>query len=50
MDGDSLAVISYILPIEKISGSNSEYATKLTDIAKKLNLPDFYVKEIEGWI
>jgi hypothetical protein len=50
MVGEPLEAISYILPMEKISGSNSEYAIKLASIAKKLNLPDFYINEIEAWI
>ena len=50
MNGEPLEAISYILPIEKISGSNSQYATKLASIAKKLNLPDLYINEIKGWI
>jgi len=50
MVGEPLEAISYILPIEKTSGSNSEYAIKLASIAKKLDLPDYYIDEIETWI
>ncbi len=50
MVGEPLEAISYILPMEKISGSNSEYAIKLASIAKKLDLPDYYIDEIEAWI
>ena len=48
--GEPIEAVSYILPMEKISGSNSEYAIKLAKLAKKLELPDYYIDEIEGWI
>ena len=50
MAGDPVDAVSYILPIEKISGSNSEYATRLAEIARKLDLPDEYIEEIRAWI
>jgi hypothetical protein len=50
MDGTSLNVVSYILPIEKVSGSNSEYAKSLAVTARKLGLPGAYINEIETWI
>lgn len=50
MDGQSMDTLSYILPMDKTSGSNREYATKLAGVAKKLGLPDSYVEEIEAWI
>jgi hypothetical protein len=50
MTGDTLDAVSYILPMEQRSGSNSGYATKLAETAKKLGLPDEYVGEIEAWI
>ena len=49
-DGEPLEAISYILPMERVSGCNSEYAIKLAGIAKKLDLPDYYIDEIETWI
>ena len=50
MQGKSLEVISYILPMEKVSGSNSEYAKSLALAAKKIGLPDDYIDEIETWV
>lgn len=50
MTGEPLEAVSYILPIEKNSGCNSEYAIKLASIAKKLDFPDYYIDEIEEWI
>lgn len=50
MDGETIEAISFLLPMEKIAGSNSEYAITLAGIAKKLNLPDDYINEIETWI
>jgi hypothetical protein len=49
-NGETIDAISYILPMEKVSGTNSTYAGNLTVIAKKLGLPEDYIKEIEGWI
>lgn len=48
--GESLEAVTYILPVEKITGCNSEYASKLAGIAKKLDLPDDYIDEVEAWI
>ncbi len=50
MDGASVEAISYILPINKLSGKNSEYATRLAGIARKLGLPENYIHEIKTWI
>jgi len=50
MQGRSLEVISYILPMEKLSGSNDEYARSLALAASKIGLPDDYIDEIEAWI
>jgi hypothetical protein len=50
MAGVPVEAVTYILPIEMVSGKNSEYATKLAEIAKKLNFPDHYIKEIRSWI
>ena len=48
--GDTLDAIAYILSAEKLAGNNAEYAVELANVAKKLNLPDFYVTEIESWV
>ena len=41
--------ISYLLPIEKLSGQNSAYAKSLATVARKLGLPEEYLDEIETW-
>jgi len=48
--GHSLEVISYILPMEKVSGSNSKYAKSLSLAARKIGLPIEHISEIEKWI
>jgi hypothetical protein len=50
MTGETIEAVSYILPMDNIMGSNSEYATTLAGIAKKLDLPEGYIREIEAWI
>ena len=50
MQGQELRVISYILPIQLVSGSNSQYANALARIADKVGLPGHYVAEIKTWI
>jgi len=50
MTGETIEAVSYILPMENITGSNSEYAITLAGIAKKLDLPEDYIREIEAWI
>lgn len=49
MRGHSLQVTSYILPMEKVSGSNRDYARLLALAARKVGLPDDYIDEIETW-
>jgi len=49
-EGNSREVTSYLLPMERVSGSNPEYARLLADAAKKVGLPDDYIDEIETWI
>lgn len=50
MDGAYLDVITYILPLEKTSGSNSRYARHLAGVTRKLSLPVAYIEEIERWV
>jgi len=47
---ESTNVISYNLPLEKLSGQNKQYAESLTIVAKKVGLPTKYVNEIQRWI
>ena len=49
MQGNPREVISYILPMEKLSGRNREYARLLALAAQKVGLPDDYIDEIETW-
>jgi hypothetical protein len=49
-NGSSLAAMSYILPISKLSGQNREYAKSLAVVARKIGLPEEYIDEIEKWI
>lgn len=48
-NGQTIDAICYILPKDKVSGTNSEYAVKLAVVAEKLGLPGNYIKEIKGW-
>ena len=50
MQGESMPAITYILPMNKVSGSNAGYASSLTIAARKIGLPEDYIKEIETWI
>lgn len=50
MNGDSIEAVSYVLPLSLLSGSNSEYATELAAIAKRLGLANRYIAEIEAWV
>ena len=50
MKGNSREAISYILPMEQVSGSNGEYANSLAITARKIGLPRHYIKEIEAWV
>ena len=49
-DGDLLPVLSYLLPMEKITGSNRGYAARLAQVAEKIGLPQDYISEIRSWI
>ena len=49
LQGNSRQVTSYILPMEKVSGSNRDYARSLAIAAKKVGLADDYIDEIETW-
>ena len=45
--GSKKNVISYLVPFERISRRNSDYAKKLLSVGKKLELPKDYLAEIE---
>ncbi|KAA3633383.1 MAG: gamma-glutamylcyclotransferase [Proteobacteria bacterium] len=50
MCGNPIDVVSYVLPVERASGRNSEYAKALARVARKVELPLEYINEIESWI
>lgn len=41
---------TYVLPESLLAGSNSEYASKLAEVAHRLNLPISYIEEIKAWM
>ncbi len=49
-NGNAFNATSYILPAEKLVGSNRDYAGSLARVAQKLGLPPRYVSEIEQWM
>ena len=48
-NGVTQDAISYLLPIEKLSGQNFAYAKSLASVASKLGLPEEYIGEIQTW-
>ena len=48
-DGSRVDVVSYVLPQNKLDGSNRKYARALAEVAQKLKLPEHYVNEIITW-
>ena len=48
-NNEPLRVISYNLPLAKLTGQNKEYAKSLSLVAKKIGLPLEYVRDIEKW-
>lgn len=49
MGGQLVEAVSYLLPMEEVSGCNREYAKALSEIANGLGLPAQYIREIETW-
>lgn len=47
MNGKQVEAICYNLPSDKVTGTNKNYARSLLIVAKKLGLPDSYIKQIE---
>lgn len=37
------------LPKEKMAGKNKDYAISLTEVVKKIGLPQSYVNEVDSW-
>ncbi len=46
IDGSQVEASCYILPGDKITGTNKGYAEALLDVAKELDLPESYLGEI----
>lgn len=50
MDGERFEAVSYILPMERLSGRNPEYARALLSVAEKLGIPEEHLEVIGSWI
>lgn len=50
MEGNRINSISYILPMDLLSGRNPDYARALLVAADKIGLPNTYLRTIESWI
>jgi hypothetical protein len=46
MDGTQVEAICYILPGDKVTGTNKEYAESLLEVATRLDFPDSYLDQI----
>jgi len=49
-EGDRIEAVSYILPMELVSGRNPEYARALLSVAEKIGLPDSHLRTIRKLI
>jgi len=47
IDGSKVEASCYILPNNKVTGTNKIYAEALSKVAHKLDLPESYIAEIE---
>ncbi len=46
----SVDAICYTLPMEQLTGHNSQYAAQLIQVANKLQLPEDYIQSISRWV
>ena len=46
VDGGRRAATCYNLPTEKVTGTNTEYASALLNLATRLEFPEDYVEQI----
>ena len=46
MDGTQVEATCYNLPVDKVTGTNRDYARSLMDLAARLNFPDSYLDQI----
>lgn len=49
IEGGTMNVLSYNLPKGRLAGRNKDYAISLTEVAKKIGLPQSYVNEVHSW-
>lgn len=49
IENEPIDAIVYNLPLEKLKGSNSQYAESLLEVAKRYGLPNSYLKKIEAF-
>ena len=49
IEGGAKNVLSYNLPKEKLVGKNKDYAISLSEVAKKIGLPQSYINEVDSW-
>jgi len=49
LENGRFEAVSYILPMEMLSGRNPEYAKALLTVAEKIGLPDSHLKQIESF-
>ena len=47
IDGSKVDASCFILPDNKVSGTNKDYAEALSQVARKLGLPESYIAEIK---
>lgn len=45
-DGSAMKASCYVLPLEKVSGTNRDYAAKLADLGERLGFPAAYLNAI----
>lgn len=45
-DGSKVEAICYNLPVDKITGTNKDYAESLIEVAARLDFPDSYLDQI----
>lgn len=48
-EGEGIEAVSYIHPMELLSGRNPDYARALLSVADKIGIPDSHLKSIEAW-
>lgn len=47
VDGRKVEASCFILPLNKVTGTNKDYAKDLSQVAHKLGLPEVYIAEIK---